>query len=51
MKRRAFYLLGFVLVFVLPAPVLAELDSATGDAAHPAFEDRLLPMLQGEFAL
>ena len=51
MKRRAFYLLGFVLVFMRSAPVLAELDSATGNVARPALEDRLLPMLQGEFAL
>ena len=51
MKRRAFYLLGFPLVFMLTTLASAEPDLVGSSASDSAIEDVLLPMLQGEFAL
>ena len=51
MKRRAFYLLGFPLVFMLTTLASAEPDLVGNSASDSAIEDVLLPMLQGEFAL
>ncbi|MBK9493853.1 MAG: Tetratricopeptide repeat protein [Alphaproteobacteria bacterium ADurb.BinA280] len=51
MKRRAFYLLGFLIVATAVPLSGAERDSASSENSADRLEEMLLPMLQGEFAL
>ena len=47
MKRRAFYLLGFLIVATAVPLSGAERDSASSENSADRLEEMLLPMLQG----
>jgi hypothetical protein len=51
MKRRAFYLLGFLIVATAVPLSGAEREFASSENSADRLEEMLLPMLQGEFAL